>query len=152
MSTRFPNWGTKRNAKFSILFLAFIAAIQILISETNLVNSSPFIKASINKSIPLSSKKVGHLFHEEHTSAMQHPGHYETINETVERLKRDVVLTATFNISPDKAFALFQIEGMMDRSFKLNTQLMDGFIITNISDNKVTLKNQIGNETIEFHL
>ena len=152
MPESFPSWDTKRNAKISILFLAFIAVFQTLISETNLVSSSPLINTSIKKNAPLSSKKVVHLFHEEHSDAMQHPGHYETINETVERIKRDVVLSATFNISPDKAFALFQIEGMMDRSFKLNTQLMDGFIITNISDNKVTLKNQVGNETIEFRL
>ena len=75
-------------------------------------------------------------------------GHYETIEETIARLKRDVRVTG----APGQEVALFQIEGMPDRSFKINTQLMDGFIITEITNNHVALKNQIGDETFTIRV
>jgi hypothetical protein len=82
----------------------------------------------------------------------QQAGHYETIEETIERLKRDVVVTGTIIGMPGQESALFQIEGMPDRSFKINTQLMDGFIITKITEKDITLKNQIGNETLTLYV
>ena len=75
-------------------------------------------------------------------------GHYETIEETIARIKRDVYVTGAIISAPGEEVALFQIEGMPDRSFKINTQLMDGFIITEITNHHVALKNQIGDETI----
>ena len=75
-------------------------------------------------------------------------GHYETIEETIARIKRDVYVTGAIIGTPGREFALFRIEGMPDRSFSINTQLMDGFIITGITDNRVILKNQTGNEII----
>ena len=77
-------------------------------------------------------------------------GHYETIEETIARIKRDVYVTGSIISTPGKEEALFQIEGMPDRSFSINTQLMDGFIITGITDNRVILKNQTGDEVIFF--
>ena len=74
-------------------------------------------------------------------------GHYETIEETIARIKRDVYATGAIISAPGQEVALFQIEGMPDRSFKINTQLMDGFIITEITNHHVALKNQIGDET-----
>jgi len=74
-------------------------------------------------------------------------GHYETINETIARLKKDVVLSATMLREAGKKSAYFQIEGMDDREFYINTQLMDGFIITEITENHVLLKNQTGPES-----
>jgi len=78
--------------------------------------------------------------------------HYETISETIARIKRDVVVTGTVIGTPGQELAFFQIEGMADRPFKINTQLMDGFIITEISKDHVVLKNQSGDETIVLDL
>ena len=75
-------------------------------------------------------------------------GHYETIDETIARIKRDVQVTGALIGARGQEAALLQIEGMPDRSFKINTQLMDGFIITGITENRVILKNQTGNEII----
>ena len=75
-------------------------------------------------------------------------GLYETIEETISRIKRDVHVTGAIISTPGQEVALFQIEGMPDRSFSINTQLMDGFIITGITDNRAILKNQTGNEII----
>ena len=75
-------------------------------------------------------------------------GHYETVKETIARIKRDVYVTGSLISTPGEEAALFRIEGMPDRSFSINTQLMDGFIITGITDNRVILKNQTGNEII----
>ena len=74
-------------------------------------------------------------------------GDYETIEDTMSRLKRDVYVTGTLIGVPGQEQAFFKIEGMPDRSFNINTQLMDGFIITEITNNHVVLKNQIGDET-----
>ncbi len=75
-------------------------------------------------------------------------GHYETIEETIARIKRDVHVTGAIISAPGQQSALFQIEGLPDRSFSINTQLMDGFIITGITENRVILKSQTGNEII----
>ena len=79
-------------------------------------------------------------------------GYYETIEETIARLKRDVIVTGTILGTPGQESALFQIEGMADRLFKINTQLMDGFIIKEITTSNVVLKNQVGNETLTFYV
>ena len=77
-------------------------------------------------------------------------GHYETIEETITRIKRDVYVTGTIISAPGEEVAFFQIEGMPDRAFKINTQLMDGFIITEITNHYVVFKNQIGDETFSI--
>lgn len=79
-------------------------------------------------------------------------GHVETIDETIARIKRDVQVTGTIIGARGQEAALFQIEGMSDRFFKINTQLMDGFIITVITNNHVVLKNQSGDETFSLML
>ena len=79
-------------------------------------------------------------------------GYYETIKETIARIKRDVYVRGTIISAPGEEVALFQIEGMPDRSFKINTQLMDGFIITEITNHHVVLKNQIGDETFSIRV
>ena len=79
-------------------------------------------------------------------------GHYETIEETIARLKRDVVVTGTITGTLGQESAMFQIEGMADRLFKINTQLMDGFIIKEITNSYVVLKNQIGNEAFSLYV
>ena len=79
-------------------------------------------------------------------------GHYETIEETIARLKRDVVVTGTITGTLGQESAIFQIEGMADRLFKINTQLMDGFIIKEITNSYVVLKNQTGNETFSLYV
>ena len=70
------------------------------------------------------------------------PGRNETIEETITRIKRDVVVTGTVTGIPGKETAYFQIEGMSDRAFLINTQLMDGFIINEITETQIILKNQ----------
>ena len=75
---------------------------------------------------------------------------YETIQETITRIKRDVHVTGTLISTPGMEQAFFQIEGKPDKSFDVNTQLMDGFIITKITDQQVVLKNQIGDETFSL--
>jgi hypothetical protein len=82
----------------------------------------------------------------------QQAGHYETIEETITRLKRDVVVTGTITGALGQESAMFQIEGMADRLFKINTQLMDGFIIKEITTSNVVLKNQVGNETFSLYV
>ena len=77
-------------------------------------------------------------------------GHYETIDETIARIKRDVQVTGAILGAHGQEKAFFQIEGMPDRAFKINTQLMDGFIITAITNNHVVLKNQSGDETFSL--
>ena len=79
-------------------------------------------------------------------------GYYETTEETIVRLKRDVVVTGTILSKPEHTYALFQIEGMSDAAFNINTQLMDGFIIKKITESYVVLKNQTGNETFSLYV
>ena len=81
-------------------------------------------------------------------TASNNLGHYESIEETIARIKRDVYVTGSIISTPGEEAALFQIEGQPDRSFNINTQLMDGFIITGITGNRVILKNQTGDEII----
>jgi len=76
--------------------------------------------------------------------------HQETIEETIARINRNVIVTGTVIGIPGQESAIFQIEGMPDKSFQINTQLMDGFIITKITQNEVVLKNQIGNESFSL--
>ena len=52
--------------------------------------------------------------------------YYETINETIARLKRDVVVTGAITGTSGQESAMFKIEGMPDREFLINTQLMIG--------------------------
>lgn len=86
------------------------------------------------------------------SKANQHEGHYETIQETIERLKRDVVVTGTITGAPGLESAMFRIEGMADRQFMINKQLMDGFIIREITKMNVVLVNQAGHERINFEV
>lgn len=79
-------------------------------------------------------------------------GQYELIHETMARIKRDVIVTGAIIGTRGLEEALFQIEGMPDKPFKINTQLMDGFIITEISNRNVLLKNQSGNETLTLEV
>lgn len=85
-----------------------------------------------------------------HDTDNRNSGYYETIEETITRIKRDVIVTGTITGTPGQESALFQIEGMDDLSFNIHTQLMDGFIITEIAENQVVLKNQIGEETFSL--
>jgi hypothetical protein len=87
---------------------------------------------------------------EDNNSNSSNFGYYETIEQTVARIKKDVVVTGSIVGEPGEEMAYFQIEGMPDRSFTINTQLMDGFIITEITNHHVVLKNQTGNETISL--
>jgi hypothetical protein len=79
-------------------------------------------------------------------------GYYETIEETIARIKRDVYVTGVIIAAPGQEIALFQIEGMTDRPFNINTQLMDGFIITEITNRHVVLKNQTGDEAFSLRI
>ncbi len=76
----------------------------------------------------------------------------EPIEKTIARIKHNVVVTGTLTGSPGQESAVFQIEGMEDRRFHINTQLMDGFIIRKITGSTVVLKNQVGSETISLHV
>lgn len=78
--------------------------------------------------------------------------YYESIQETIARIKRDVVVTGTITGITGKESAMFQIEGMADRQFGIGTLLMDGFIIKGISPSNVVLKNQDGNEAFTLHI
>lgn len=75
---------------------------------------------------------------------------YETFEETIARIKRDVIVIGTIIGNQGEESAVFQIENMPDQSFKINTQLMDGFIITTITKNEIVLKNQIGDESFSL--
>lgn len=86
---------------------------------------------------------------ETHTSQT---GRYESLLETVSRIKRDVVYTGYVEGVTGKKSAIFQVEGMQDKTFDINTQLMDGFIITEITKTNVVLTNQTGNEKIVLSL
>ena len=79
-------------------------------------------------------------------------GSYETIEGTIARINRDVIVTGTITGTPGQESAIFQIEGMPDLSFQINTQLMDGFIITDITENQIVLKNQIGDESFSLNV
>lgn len=76
----------------------------------------------------------------------------ESIEETIMRIKRNVVVTGIITGSLGEKSALFQIEGMPDRLFNINTQLMDGFIIKEITSKYVLLKNQQGEETFFLYV
>lgn len=79
-------------------------------------------------------------------------GNAEPIQQAIARINRDVIVTGTLTGAPGKESATFQIEGMADRVYKIDTQLMDGFIIKKITGATVTLKNQIGDEIIILHV
>lgn len=66
----------------------------------------------------------------------------ETIEQTIARIKRDVIVTGTITGISGEESAIIQIKNMTDRSFRINTHLMDGFIIVNITPNHIILKNQ----------
>lgn len=97
-------------------------------SQSDITESQPRIQASANKVVEL--------------------GRYETLQQTMARLRRDVIVTGTITGIPGEEFAMFRIEGMPDRLFKLHSQLMDGFIIQQITTTEVVLKNQRGDETL----
>lgn len=144
-------------------FVVFIALFLILMSlalvwrgytlvedQTNPVNTLDYMSTYSEKSLVEDKAHKNDLVsqHILYPGQLLHPGHYETIEETMARIKKNVVVTGTLESTQGQKTALFQIEGMPDRSFQLYTQLMDGFIITEISDNGVVLKNQAGDERI----
>ena len=63
-----------------------------------------------------------------------------------------MVVTGTITGTLGQESAIFQIEGMADRLFNINTQLMDGFIIKEITNSYVVLKNQTGNEAFSLYV
>ena len=65
---------------------------------------------------------------------------------------RDVRVTGTLTGTPGRQSALFRIEGMPDRAFSIDTQLMDGFVITEIGKDYVVLKNQVGPESFTLEV
>ncbi len=75
---------------------------------------------------------------------------YESVAEIIARIKQDVIVTGTILGIPGQEAAIFQIEGMEDRVFRIGTQLMDGFIISDISSSEVTLRNQVGPEVFNL--
>ena len=109
--------------------------------EFNTVNSRPEKKIGRNTTPQITINEVN-----------SNSGNFESIEETIARIKRDVYVTGVIIGAPGKEAALFKIEGMLDRSFKINTQLMDGFIITEITNDHVMLKNQIGDESFSLNV
>lgn len=79
-------------------------------------------------------------------------GYYETTEEIMIRIKQDVLVSGTMIDGSGDKVALFRIEGQPDRPFALNAQLMDGFIITKITDQHVILKNQQGPEKLYLNI
>ncbi|MCK4704916.1 MAG: hypothetical protein KAT90_05515 [Gammaproteobacteria bacterium] len=113
----------------------------------NLATMLPETEAEANAKTELNTKTTSHKEAINHNTRplitdKGNSGHYRTIEETIARLKRNVVVTGTVTGTAGEESALFQIEGMPDRPFIINTQLMDGFIITEITQNQVILKNQ----------
>ena len=154
-----------KNAKIkyrNIFALAIIILLGILIWRTSMVfinitglvsnseissDSELSIKTTVHKeTITLNESSQGN----DNIADNGNFSAYDTIEETIARIKQDVYVTGTIIGTPGQETALFQIEGMADLSFKINTQLMDGFIIKQITNDKVILKNQIGEETIEL--
>jgi hypothetical protein len=137
----------------TVLFL-FLIVLGILIWRAlllfnNLISLSPEVET--NSEVKPTSKTVEYKkiinLNLVTQTANENLDHYETIEETISRLKRDVKITGTIVGTAGEESAIFQIEGMPDRSFNINTQLMDGFIITKISPSQVVLKNQTGDES-----
>ena len=141
----------------SILFLLLVILI-ILIWRVSLLfnNLNGMIPEVVtNVEIELDKKITNHIeTTTPNTSSLitdkENFGHYETIEETIVRIKRDVIVTGTITGTPGKESAMFQIEGMADRSFNINTQLMDGFIIIDINQKRIILKNQSGDESFSM--
>lgn len=139
------------------LFVAFISfAINNLVRIGTMlsdVNSDSELSSTTDTQIqaPLTNFTRGQL------PADNNPEHsqqdrYETIEETIARIKKDVIVTGTIKGVSGEEVAYFQIEGMKDRAFLIDTQLMDGFIIEEITNSYVVLKNQVGDETFYLHV
>lgn len=151
---------TKYNLILSRVSLLFLIIIGLLIWHISVIFvdfADMFPDAQTASELVLDAETISH----EATISLNKPsqivdnstdssnlGHYETIEETIARIKRDVYVTGSIISAPGEEAALFRIEGMPDRSFNINTQLMDGFIITGITENRVILKNQTGDEVI----
>jgi hypothetical protein len=95
---------------------------------------------SLNESLQITNNNTGH----------NNFDNYENIEEIITRIKRDVIVTGTITGTPGQESAIFQIENMPDITLQINTQLMDGFIITEITHDQVVLKNQAGNESFSM--
>lgn len=142
-----------------LLLLSFLFIVFVLIAITRIYMLVDGVSTTFNET---DSVQSGHMNTQRnkpiHTPLVVNnepapgTGKYETIDETITRLKRDVIVTGTVTGTPGQETATFSIETMADRSFKINTQLMDGFIITEIHPAYVMLKNQSGNETIRFEV
>ena len=141
----------------SILFLFSIVLIILIWRASLLFNSIATMlpEAVINSEAEHDTKTT---LHKEATNFKTSPPitddsnsrHYETIEETIARIKRDAIVTGTVTGTAGEESAIFQIKSMPDRSFNINTQLMDSFIITDISQNQIILKNQMGNESFSM--
>ena len=129
----------------------FIWNISVLYSDLSTFFSSHEIvtKQSTNALNPVVS--LNNILQSQVADSIKR-GQYELIHETMARIKRDVIVTGAIIGTRGLEEALFQIEGMPDKPFKINTQLMDGFIITEISNRNVLLKNQSGNETLTLEV
>ena len=133
---------------FILVSLTFIWGSYKLIADLNSLLSS-FGNNSINNNKIVDKKEIKNDLISQHKL---NSDHYETTEETITRLKHDVIVTGTITGMPGQESAMFQIEGMADRVFNINTQLMDGFIIKEITGSHVTLKNQLGNETFTLYV
>jgi len=141
------------------LAVAFIA-ISLVMGVLIWRNSAQPINASLVPTVSALSTLSG-ISHEMSEEEITHTepqtensvagmGHYESIEETISRLRKDVLVTGTTMSIPGEESAIVQIEGLSERIFKINTQLMDGFIIEKITSRRVLLKNQSGEETISL--
>lgn len=135
----------RKNFTFLILLLScgIIVSVVVFSTKTTSLSRDGMSTMSPQES---SLEKVINTDAEEVVRSDGYPGYYESTEEIMARLKKDVIVTGTITGIPGEETALFKIEGMPDRSFGINTQLMDGFIITEITENAVVLKNQQGNE------
>ena len=142
-----------RPAIASILFL-FLIVLSILIWRASLlfINLNTMLPAAeTNPEVELNTEATDHIKKINLTSPLiinkGNSVHNETIEQSIARIKRDVVVTGTFIGTAGAESALFQIKDKPDQSFNISAQLMDGFIITEITQNQVILKNQSGDES-----
>lgn len=146
-----------KSVKLLIAIILFLFVILISVATYNLINIGSMLSAintdsesGYNSQSKEQVFPAGFIREQKSTDTDTEnrlPGHYETIEETIARIKKDVIVTGTVTGLPGEETAFFQIEGMADRAFLINTQLMDGFIIKEITETHVILKNQIGEET-----
>lgn len=131
-----------------LLLGSFTLMITVLLTDITEMFSNEGINTGSDLNIKLSKYEEGERLSD--SIVASNIGYYETIEEIIARIKRDVVVTATIIGTPGQEYAMFKIEGLPDQSFKINMQLMGGFIITKITQNQIELKNQIGDESFSL--